>query len=181
MEERQTKNEREFSRVNARVPAEIVYIPPGERDGLGARIFGFLSPETAHILNEVESSPLAELLKIMNQKLDLIINHLAYQGQDIKSMSFLDINISGGGVSFNTKEKWQPGDLLQIKLALSQQPPLLVCLYGEVVRVEIGDGDFLMAVKFVSMEESIREKVIQFVFKRQREILREKREKGEDL
>jgi c-di-GMP-binding flagellar brake protein YcgR len=85
------------------------------------------------------------------------------------------VNISGGGMSFSAKENYKPGNILELKMLLPLLPPVALYLYGEVVKTQSQPEGPLIFVKFIAIDEEIRDELVKFVFKRQRDILREKR------
>ncbi len=54
-------------------------------------------------------------------------------------------------------------------------PPVALFVYGEVVNVEQTAKGFMTATKFVAVDDDITDEIVKYVFKRQREILREQR------
>ena len=85
------------------------------------------------------------------------------------------VNISGGGISFNTGKSFFPGDILEIKVMLSMQKPSAFFLYGEVVELAKINAGYDTSVQFVGIDDFVRDEIIRFVFETEREILREKR------
>lgn len=166
---------REFSRVDAHVPFAVRLVPPEERPNIKAKISGESILAEFQTLTEVEDKLLADWLKMLNAKLDAIINILTFQREGFSSLPFARVNISGGGLSFSAKERFNPGDVLEIKMMLPMLPPVALYLYGEVVKVERQIDCYITAVKFIAMDEDIRDEIVKFVFRKQRELLREKR------
>jgi c-di-GMP-binding flagellar brake protein YcgR len=98
---------------------------------------------------------------------------ISHEGFNCLNMT--KVNISGGGISFNTGKSFLPGDILEIKVMLTMQKPSAFFLYGEVVELtKINDG-YDTSVQFIGIEDFVRDEIIRFVFETEREILREKR------
>lgn len=171
-------NRREFSRVDARIPIEVRVVSDEEKDRVGCRVYGFSYLAEPEPLGDMENSVIGEWLKYINRKLDMIINMIAMKEEDVGSIPFRDVNLGGGGLGFTSEERYQVGELLELKMVIPMIPPLILYVYGEVVRSEKKGDVHYTAVKFVGMDEIVREEIIKYVFRKQREQLREKREKG---
>jgi c-di-GMP-binding flagellar brake protein YcgR len=129
------------------------------------------------LLPEVEEPLLNEWLRVINTKLDSIIQLLTIQSEGFQSLHFKAIHISGNGINFATAEHFQTGDILEIKIILSscQTPGLHLYLYGEVIKTEMQTSGYVTVLNFVKMDDKIRDEIVRFVFEKEREILREKR------
>jgi hypothetical protein len=166
---------REFSRVDADVPIAVRLVPSEERSNIRSRISGESVLAEFQTLTDVKDQLLADWLKMLNAKLDSIINMLTFQREGFGSLPFAQINISGGGMGFTSREPYNQGDVLEIKMILPMLPPVALYLYGEVVKVEKQINGFYTAVKFIAIDEDIRDEIVKFVFRKQREMLRDKR------
>lgn len=168
-------NQREYSRVTAYLPLDYKLLDRGQVQYVRSRVAG----ET--ILAEFKSLPdpddqlIAEWLKTINTKLNSIIRMLTIQNEGFNALSIVKVNISGGGMSFNTGIQLQPGDILELKVMLTMQSPLELFLYGEVVEAGKHNPEYDTSVQFIALDDFIRNEIIRFVFEREREILREKR------
>ena len=166
---------REFSRVDAHVPFEIRVVPAEERQSVRARTSGGTTFAETRALPELQDKILAEWVKAMNSKLDAIVNMLSFQREGFGSMPFAHVNISGGGLGFVSKDKYNLGETIEMKIILPSMPPVALFLYGEVVKSDRLTNSYMTATKFVAMDEEVQDEIVKFVFRRQREILREKR------
>lgn len=73
------------------------------------------------------------------------------------------LNLSGGGIRFSTDELLLLYDMLRFKIMLDNN---VYEIDGKIVReIENFDNSFKYAVEFINIKESIREKIIQKVFK----------------
>jgi len=169
------KNLREFSRVDAVIPLEVRLISAEERENIRSFIAGEASLPEYQIPPEVEDIVLAEWLKMINAKLDAIISALADQNEKVPIISQRKVNISGGGLCFDSAEKYQNGSILEMKIMLPITPVYTLYIYGEVVDARAKNGLYHTAVKFVTIDDEIRDHIVKFVFKTQRDILRKKR------
>jgi len=79
-------------------------------------------------------------------------------------------DLSGGGILLATREPFEDGTMLDLELEITEDEPLRVT--GEVVRCEetSDEGCFghLVGVKFVGIQERDRDRIVRFVFARQR-------------
>jgi len=167
-------NRREFSRVKAVVPFSARLVSPEERENLLSRISNQTAVELGR-LPEIQDQALAEWLSMINRKLDLILNTLGAQKLGFNSLPVQSVNISGGGLSFNSQEPFNRGDIVEAMMVLSSSSSVALYVYGEVVAVDRRNDSFEIGLKFVAMGDEIREEICRFVFERERQILREKR------
>ncbi len=166
---------REYSRVDVYIPFEFKLINPEHRNALRARV------AEESILAEFKSLPnpddqlIAQWLQSINAKLDEIIRMMARQHGGFNCLNFAKVNISGGGMSLHTGKIFAPGDILELKVMLGIQNPVALFLYGEVVEAEKPRDEYDTSIKFINLDDYIRDEIIRFVFESEREILREKR------
>jgi hypothetical protein len=167
-------NRREYSRVKAVVPFSARIVPPEERENLLSRVSNQMAVELGG-LPEIQDQALAEWLSVINRKLDLILNTLGAQKLGFNSLPVQSINISGGGLSFISQEPFNRGDIVEVMMVLASGTSVAVYVYGEVVAADQRKDGFEIGLKFVAMDDPIREEICKFVFERERQILREKR------
>lgn len=91
------------------------------------------------------------------------------QGQGYESSNTVDI--SGGGILFLSKDKLQPGQILEIELYLPGRPKV-VC-QAEVKRFIPPEGGgtntYKIAAEFKDITENQRDQIFNFIFQKQRE------------
>ena len=85
------------------------------------------------------------------------------------------VNLSGKGIFFEAYERYQVGDILEIKLFLEQVQSDIIVAYGEVVRVENYPNHSGVAVRFYDMDEKITGIITAYVLHRERELIAERR------
>ncbi len=166
---------REFSRVDAQIPLDVRPISAEEAKVAKSKIsadssIAYFTPPHDH-----EDRILTDWLKMLNDKLDTVLMLLTFHREGFSSLPYRQVNISGGGMSFMWSQAYPKGSILEIKMLLPMFPPVALYVYGELVSVDKRDSEWLLAVKFVNIEEEIRDEIVRFVFKKQRELLREKR------
>lgn len=167
-------NRREYSRVNAHLLFGVRAVPPDEREGVWAKVSN-QAPVELGGMPEIQDEALADWLKAMNRKLDLLLNMMTQQKEGFSSLPMKQVNISGGGLSFSSREPYNKGDVLEMKMVLPLPVPVSVIVYGDVVAADKRDELFEIGVKFAAMDDEIREEICKFVFHRERQIIREKR------
>lgn len=114
-----------------------------------------------------------KILVDINTKLRLILEHLQLDSEGLIKAENIPVNISASGMRFKTKEKVDIGDTIEIKMLLPTSPPVGILTYGNIVRLnDIGNGEYEVAVRFSDMDDEVRDEIIQYTLKRQREILR---------
>jgi len=170
-------SKREYSRVDAYMPCEYRIVPPEERPHVQARISGDnIATEYRYIPNQKNSDTvLEEWLQILNSKLDAIINLMNLRQEGCSGLPYKDVNISGGGMSISVPEAIPLGEILEIKIMLTFQQPVVLCIYGEVVNSDFVNGGHFVAVRYIHMDDFILDMIVRFVFEREREIIRETR------
>ena len=163
---------REYSRVDVYVPMEwkVIHI-----DTCRSRVAG------ESILAEFKSLPnpddqlIAQWLQSINAKLDEIIRMMTRHSDGFHCLSVAKVNIGGGGMRLNTGGSLTAGDILEIKVMIGLQKPVALFLYGEVLESGEAVSEYDTAVRFIHIDDFVRDEIIRFVFETEREILREKR------
>ncbi len=174
-EDEQYSKMRGFSRVDAHIPFEVRLVPAEERGTIKARTLADMPLIDPRVLPELHDKVLGEWIKMLNSKLDAIINKLSSQREGFGALPLAHVNISGGGLGFFSKDRYNLGDIIEAKLILPMMPPAALFVYCEVVKVDQTAKGCMIATKFADMDEEITDEIVKFVFKRQREILREQR------
>jgi hypothetical protein len=177
-QDKKSTNLREFSRVDAHIPLQARLVPKEEQQNIQSKISGEAIMSEFRTLTDVENKVLSDWLKMLNAKLDTIINILTFQREGFSALPFLKVNISGAGLRFPSPEKYSRGDIIELKMLLPMMPPIALYVYGEVIEVESIISGFETAVKFIAMDEDIRDEIVKFVFQKQREMLRQKRDQA---
>ncbi|OGP21362.1 MAG: hypothetical protein A2054_08200 [Deltaproteobacteria bacterium GWA2_55_10] len=168
MEENSQELRREYVRTNDVIP---VYYEADKGDGEESRsvmdwelLFDDIEPKPE------ENPKLYELLFDINQKLNILINHVSEKnGFNIPEAR--EVNISGGGLRFLSNDKFESGDRLVLKTFLPTYAHV-IRLRCEVVRCEPGGKGYEVAVKYTDLDETTRDKIIKYIFARQRKLLR---------
>lgn len=134
-----------------------------------------ITREVQPILRSIEESnpKLAIYLTLIDRKIDLLsnaiiedeVNELGYKSQKV--------NLSTGGLSFNSVESLEPGSMIKIKLILLPEK-LAVSSYAEVVKCshhDITKDEYTLAVQFEYMNDEMRDLISRHVLDRDRALI----------
>ncbi len=157
---------REHVRIDVQIPIAIRKVSHEEKNNLFAYVIG--SQKITSLNTKQTINTLTELYDKITEKLDLIINLLTIQHYGFYQMPVKMVNLSGGGLRTTLDEKYDTGDILEIKLFLDSPTPVGLCLYAEVLKVEEKYGKYETAVKFINLSENIRDYIVRFIFYRER-------------
>lgn len=100
----------------------------------------------------------------------------------LRFYSGVTLDISGGGVRFNSSHEAQPGDIIALRIAFTEEEvrkiQILFAKVLTVVPVLNRSGLFEHRVEFVSISNTERESIIRYIFLEERK--RRKREAGNE-
>lgn len=164
---------REFVRTNDVIP--VYYEALGEGAEESKTVFDW-----ELLFDEIEPRPeenpkLYELLFDINQKLNILLNHMA-EKNGFNMPEAREVNISGGGLRFIARDKFEVGDRLVLKTFLPTYAHVIK-LKCEVVRSVPAQDGFEVAVKYTEIDDTTRDKIIKYIFARQRQMLRTEKNK----
>jgi c-di-GMP-binding flagellar brake protein YcgR len=137
-----------------------------------------LNQEAKLILRRLEksNSDVADYLKLMDDKIDLLARSILLQEADFSAENTREVNISASGLAFASKEALNAGDFLEIKMLLPSSMAIVVT-YGKVVYrkmsySENNDFPYVVGLDYINMKEQDRELLIKHVVKRQMQQIR---------
>ncbi len=168
---------RSFFRVDDAFPIKIKKV---SKKPLVSRFLTYYAPSKQNTLeNEYYEDALLRYLNEINRKLDYLINTLILKEEGLLFEDVKPVNISASGIRIEMEEKAEVGDVIELKMILPSHPPIALLTYGEVVRViekkKDGKTIYETALKFTEMSEEIREEIIQYTLKRERELIKSKK------
>lgn len=170
----ESKDHRSYDRTSTLLPFQARRLLSGHSEDLVCRLtVGGIVFED-RLPPAVEDERLCKWLNMLNTKLDYLISLSVPEREGVVSMNFEPLNISASGMSLIAQEPFDKGDILEIRMVLQAYPAKILQLYGEVVRVEPTPGKpkrYTVGVKFVPMDEHIRNEILEFDFKKHRERL----------
>lgn len=132
--------------------------------------------------NDDHDDALVEFLIKMDEKLDSILSILSINKARSEALNpglaYLGTgkNISASGISVVTSKPASKGQIIHVNINLCKLPPVCIDAYGEIVRVTCAhDKDipmFNLGIKFIDLDEKVREKIVAYVFSNQRKAIR---------
>jgi c-di-GMP-binding flagellar brake protein YcgR len=128
-----------------------------------------------------KNEELLAYMGMMNKKLDTIIELLSKsQCGEIYHNVQTEIDLSGAGVQFESHILLQVGDYTELKIIVPLFPYPKITILCQVVRTENVQGSSAgisrVAMKFLVISEKERDLLINYVFVKEREYLRQKKE-----
>lgn len=169
------QNRRSYSRVRVSLPLEVTAVKEADVPTLRSRMVGSAHTFGSSVLPELADRNLREWLLLLNSKLDVILSTLELDRIDLGSLTKRTHDISGGGLSFFSSAPYRSGDILELRMLFESSHPQAGVFYGEVTNSTPYEGSFLISLKFICLDETLREEIIRYIFEREREILRAKR------
>lgn len=135
-----------------------------------------LSLESRALMRRIERDEpdIAEYLKLLERKIELIARSIVSAETDLADHSPREVNLSASGMAFLSDNAYTPGQVLELKLALL--PNLLgVAAYGRVIYCRKQTQGYRIGVDFIGLSERDRELLIRHITKRQSRQLRDKK------
>ncbi|NJB66864.1 hypothetical protein GGQ74_000504 [Desulfobaculum xiamenense] len=121
--------------------------------------------------------PLVRFLEAVNAKLDTLLGLMSVERLESEFDSRIEIvEISGSGLGFTCADcAFAVGDRLEFALLLAQFPFRVAAAVGKVTQVRTVNERPVWNVTFTSVRESDQEAIVRFVFREERERIREKK------
>ncbi len=163
----------EFSPVEAHAPIEVRLLTGVGEDEVHTRLSTDTQLSSVSELPEHDDKTLSAWLKMINAKLEAIIGLLDRESSEFRSLNYRKMEISGGGIRLELNGEFPVGGIVEVRMMMPIIPPVALYVYGRVTECREG----AVSIKYLPMDEEIRDRIVHFVFLRQREIFREKREK----
>ena len=169
---------RSFFRVDDVFPIIFRKVSP-DAPRRGSKSYSAFVEEIAglEIPDDSVNPQLWKLLVNMNTKLGMILEQLQLDSMGLTETEGSPVNISGSGMRFPSNRQFGTGDLLEVKMLLPTNPATGVLVHGNVVRTqELEGGAHDVSLHFVDLSDHVRDLIIQYTQKRQREIVQRYRE-----
>jgi len=183
-------NNREFFRIEDRLLIKWRIITLEEFDELKNTVrFSPAKPtddpldielfRNAQIKDKQENERIYSYLMVINKKLDMILDYLNESVDEEKYISRnTRVDISGSGISFVSDVQMTSGDYVEMKIALPMYPHLKIHTLCKVTRTKTIEKDheklWETAFNFLVINDKDREMLINYIFMREREMLRYK-------
>ncbi len=171
------KLEREAVRIDVVVPLEVRIISEEELENSMARVVGDVPLFSYIPLKDTMDEALNNWLKLINAKLDYLINLLTREKEGFNKLSYQKVNLSEKGLRFSSETPFEIGKLVEIKIVLDLYQPLGFYLYGKILRCEKKEKNYEVALEFINLPTHIKEKIGFFILNKERELIREKKVK----
>ena len=186
----QESERREFFRIHDRLPIEFRQISTEEF----AKLKDFIQCSPTQVVDKMnefylleerelkgENEQLYAYMQVVNKKLDMIMDFLykSQYGETYRSIQ-TDINVSGAGVQFECDTSFKENDYIELKIIVPLFPYPKITALCEVMRTECLEENvpnlFRIALKFLIINENDRDLLINYIFVKEREYLRQKKE-----
>ncbi|MCX8022937.1 MAG: PilZ domain-containing protein [Syntrophorhabdaceae bacterium] len=180
---------REFFRVNVRIPVEFRRLTLEEYKDMEdiVKYSSIVKRERPEIespkgfIDRDEKDSLFIYLEMINRKLDMVIELLKQTERDDSYIKrFFDVNLSGSGMKFLSDIEFCEGDFIEMRLAIPGLPLSKITTLCEVVRAKRIEEDTLslweVGLKFNVINEEDRDLLVSFIFARERELLRARKD-----
>ena len=124
-------------------------------------------------LGNIDPFILNSLIDI-NLKLNLIISAISSEGKkNIFNRVPIEANLSEGGLGFTTRDDISEGDICALEIMLPVFPIAIIKTLGKAVRIKpLPEGGASIGLQFINIKEEDRDKIVHYIFKKQREWLR---------
>ncbi len=138
--------------------------------GFGLEVDEFTVPD------ETVSPRVWKMLVDINAKLEMILEKLNLESEGLTRAESVPVNVSASGIRFFLDHAVEIGSVVELKMLLPVYPPVGVLVHAVVVRVEtpVG-GKYETSLQFIDLGDEVRDVIIQYTLKRQREIIRRQR------
>ncbi|WP_271273978.1 PilZ domain-containing protein [Aliamphritea hakodatensis] len=119
-----------------------------------------LDTDTTHLLRKIaqKDPAMGTFLEVTTNKIDAIAKTIASHGIEFDDIQTQEINLSEGGLSFDTQRQVNSGEYLALKLVF-QEACIGLLLYGKVLYStanEDDSGSSNIGIQFFRMPESSR-------------------------
>ena len=164
--------EKKYTRVDAKISIGCKVLSKEEATHARSRIGKIGGGKPEFKLPPDHKDPiLNDWLKMLNAKLDALLGTQTKDADVPPDMPVRPVNLSAGGVMFPADASCNVGDTIEIQMVLPLKKPLPLVLIGKVHKVSAP----IISATFINIGEDIRQKIIDYVFLREREIMMAKR------
>lgn len=135
-----------------------------------------LGQESRSVLYRIEKKEpeIAEYLKLMDSKINLLSQAVLQQSNDLSEGSVCNTNLSASGLAIEVDTPIQVGEYIEVKLFLSSCVAVIL-LYGKVVycKENTESSSYQIGVDYINLKDEDREILIKHIVKRQMQQIRE--------
>ena len=172
------KNNRSFFRINAMIPCGYRVLSAEEakkRKDSSSLDAGYIEEyflENFHDLDEQikgivvqigqKSDLLAKALTALNSKINFVMQTVDVK-QLVQTIPLRMVNLSAGGIQFKIDEAIDESNKIEVLLQLSAEDQPIMILCNIVKTSAEKDGSNLVSLKYISISEEDRRKLIYFI------------------
>ncbi|MBU0986952.1 MAG: PilZ domain-containing protein [Proteobacteria bacterium] len=139
--------------------------------------------ETLAGVRKTTDIALIDYLLYMDEKLDQLLDLLSKDQRDKALVSPFyqgtGQNISGSGMKIVVDRPVESEQIIHAKFLISKFPLVILDTFGEIIRIsEVEKNNqtlYLLGIRFIELSEFDRERIISYVFQKQRETIRKKK------
>lgn len=145
------------------------------------QIMDALEQEMNAVLKRIEAtqSDVAEYLKLLNYKADMLAECLSQQNALVREKNSCHVNLSASGLAFGSEQALHEGDFLEVKILLPASRALVTTCCRVIQCRQNPSNDqrypYVVSVDYLNMKEEDRELLIKHVIKRQITQIREQK------
>lgn len=131
---------------------------------------------------ELPNQHIVTALRALEAKLDAIMMYLMEKDVENNWGEPEPVDMSATGIRFPSDETFASGDVIRLEFVLQTYPPRPIITLAEVLRVDKQDPAWSsektnrVAVKFIDLDSSDRDRIVKRVFDVQRMLLRRNKE-----
>jgi len=140
-----------------------------------------LGQESRAVMYRIEKkdSEVAEYLKLMDSKINLLAQAVLQQSNDMSESKVCNTNLSASGLAIEVDSEIEKGEFIEVKLFLSSCVSVIL-LYGKVVyckqNTQTVSSSYQVGVDYINLKDDDREILIKHIVKRQMQQIRENKE-----
>ncbi len=136
-----------------------------------------ISSEMAATLRKIEvvSPDVAEYLKSLDLKIDILGRALMTEELDVSIDAAVPVNLSAAGVGITISRPMPVDSNVEVKMILLPDHIGIIALGRVVGTSECDDGKFLIRIDFTHLRDTDRDVLIRHIMRKQGEMLRERR------
>lgn len=129
----------------------------------------------------VQAPAVAELAELLNRKLDHVIQTLELNEELAQRASFREyaVNLSACGMALSCGERFEPGENMIVEMLLPPNATRLVLKARAVKVTPRPDGGYDLKADFAGIDAEDQEFLIQYIMRRQSQLLQQMREERE--
>jgi hypothetical protein len=162
-------DEEEYTRVDAKLMIGARKLSLEKAKVSQSRIGGSIAQSTTPTPPPVDDPALQGWLDLINGKLDKLLAaaHLAHSATDSPEQKLRPVNLSAAGAIFPADGTYERGDVIEIFMSLPAKPPLDLVMLAKVIKF----SEPIVTATFARVSEDLRQKLCDYVFLREREIM----------